>query len=343
MSFHVVIWFQLISIVIFAGPQSPQHENEETPSMTKNESDLTNGVLDSLTERMINSSVLSSLSLSTVIPTTRLTATGRYAIDRIIMEGDNVPLLSQNGPYFDTSSHSNMTAVTGDTAILKCRVHNLGNKTVSWIRLSDLNLLTVGRYTYTSDLRFEAKHEKHTMDWNLVLREARLTDTGIYECQVSTTPHISQLTYLEVRDPDSLLLGGPEMFVESSSMINLTCVISWTSSPPDQIMWYHNQTKLTFRGPRPGVSLIVDKSEVTTVSLLLQMARLKDSGLYECKPDNAPVANITLHVLKGDKTAELSRSTGLIRDGSEFISLILTLSVINVNIKFWELKQIYQQ
>ena len=139
---------------------------------------------------------------------------------------------------------------------------------------------------------------------------------GSYECQVSTTPHISQLTYLEVRgttccfrkikeyldiflDPDTLLLGGPEMFVESSSMINLTCVISWTSSPPSHIAWFHNQTKLTFRGPRPGVSLIVDKSEVTTVSLLLQLARLKDSGVYSCKPDNAPEANITLHVLKG--------------------------------------------
>ena len=89
---------------------------------------------------------------------------------------------------------------------------------VSWIRLLDLNLLTVGRYTYTSDLRFEAQHESHTMDWNLVLKNAKLSDTGIvhvqpspwhnithehcaglYECQVSTTPHISQLTYLEVR------------------------------------------------------------------------------------------------------------------------------------------------
>ena len=46
------------------------------------------------------------------------------------MEEDNVPLLSQNGPYFDTSSYSNMTVVTGDLATLKCRVHNLGNKTV---------------------------------------------------------------------------------------------------------------------------------------------------------------------------------------------------------------------
>ena len=69
--------------------------------------------------------------------------------------------------------------------------------------------------------------------------------------------------------------------------------------PPSHIAWYHNQTKLSFRGPRPGVSLIVDKSEVTTVSLLLQLATLTDSGEYACRPDNAPEASITLHVLGG--------------------------------------------
>ena len=52
------------------------------------------------------------------------------------MEGDNVPLLSQNGPYFDTSSYSNMTVVTGDLATLKCRVHNLGNKTVRFLHFN---------------------------------------------------------------------------------------------------------------------------------------------------------------------------------------------------------------
>ena len=91
------------------------------------------------------------------------------------------------------------------------------------------------------------------------------------------------------------------MFVEYFSIINLTCVISWTSSPPTHVVWYHNNTKLTFRGPRPGVSLIVDKSDVTTVSLLLQLARMKDSGIYSCRPNNAPEANITLHVLKGPR------------------------------------------
>ena len=47
-----------------------------------------------------------------------------------------------------------MTVVSGHLARLNCRVRNLGNRTVSWIRLKDLSLLTVGRYTYTSDLRF---------------------------------------------------------------------------------------------------------------------------------------------------------------------------------------------
>ena len=57
--------------------------------------------------------------------------------------------------YHNPCSHSgNVTVVSGHLARLNCRVRNLGNRTVSWIRLQDLSLLTVGRYTYTSDLRF---------------------------------------------------------------------------------------------------------------------------------------------------------------------------------------------
>ena len=44
--------------------------------------------------------------------------------------------------------------------------------------MSDLNLLTVGRYTYTSDLRFEGIHQQFSPDWKLVINGARLTDSG---------------------------------------------------------------------------------------------------------------------------------------------------------------------
>ena len=57
--------------------------------------------------------------------------------------------------FFPSSHSGNVTVVSGHLARLNCRVRNLGNRTVSWIRLQDLSLLTVGRYTYTSDLRFD--------------------------------------------------------------------------------------------------------------------------------------------------------------------------------------------
>jgi hypothetical protein len=41
---------------------------------------------------------------------------------------------------------------------------------VSWVRHRDIHLLTVGRYTYTSDQRFESIHSPHTEEWTLRIR-----------------------------------------------------------------------------------------------------------------------------------------------------------------------------
>ena len=69
---------------------------------------------------------------------------------------------------------------------------------VSWIRVADVSLLAVGGYTYTSDLRLESRHEAGTRDWDLVIRNISQGDGGHYECQVSTTPHMSTIISLTV-------------------------------------------------------------------------------------------------------------------------------------------------
>lgn len=69
---------------------------------------------------------------------------------------------------------------------------------VSWVRHRDIHLLTVGRYTYTSDQRFEAKHSPHTEEWKLIIRYPQRKDTGYYECQISTTPPIGHPVYLTI-------------------------------------------------------------------------------------------------------------------------------------------------
>lgn len=72
------------------------------------------------------------------------------------------------------------------------------NLQVSWVRHRDIHLLTVGRYTYTSDQRFEAIHSPHTEEWTLRIRYPQRKDSGIYECQISTTPPIGHPVFLTV-------------------------------------------------------------------------------------------------------------------------------------------------
>ena len=68
-------------------------------------------------------------------------------------------------------------------------------------------------------------------------------------------------------------------------------------------MLINNHLTVQVSAYQSGVSLVVDKSEVTTVSLLLQTVRPEDGGEYECRPDNAPPASVRLHVIKGELEA----------------------------------------
>ena len=128
-----------------------------------------------------------------------------------------------------------MTAVAGLTTRLNCRVYRLGNRTVSWLREDGLHLLTVGRYTYTSDLRYEATHAPHSTDWSLTIRAPEWADSGLYQCQVSTTPVIYQDVWLTVNQPSTTILGSPTLYVSVGSTINITCIINNAAVFPTKV------------------------------------------------------------------------------------------------------------
>jgi len=203
------------------------------------------------------------------------------------------------GPFFDKRITRNVTALAGKETHLVCRVKKLRNHTVSWIRHRDTNLLTVGRYTYTTDQRFESYHRRGSEDWILTLRDPKTSDAGIYGCQISTTPHRTRLVHLTVLEAQTHIIGGPDMFVDVESMLNLSCVVSHTPNPPSKVKWVHQGKEISFRGPRDGVSIIMEKAVDTTIHLLMQGANHKDSGIYKCLPDNAPEAQIKVHILDG--------------------------------------------
>ena len=69
-------------------------------------------------------------------------------------------------------------------------------------------------HIFLDRIRFEGIHAKHSPDWQLALKNTRLTDSGDlggsgfqcenesagpYECQVSTSPHMAHVVHLRVR------------------------------------------------------------------------------------------------------------------------------------------------
>uniref|UniRef100_A0A1A9ZQW8 Ig-like domain-containing protein n=1 Tax=Glossina pallidipes TaxID=7398 RepID=A0A1A9ZQW8_GLOPL len=248
-------------------------------------------------------------------------------VERAEILKNNKPL--DRGPYFDTSATKNVTSLVGKTAHLNCRIKNLGNKTVSWIRHRDLHLLTVGESTYTSDQRFISIYNKITGDWSLKadskeLRHAakalpaicewecdghlskerikfpQIRDSGTYECQVSTTPPVGYTMIFSVVEPVTSIPGGPELFIDVGSTVNLTCVVKHLPDPPLSVHWTHNNQEINYDSPRGGVSVITEKGDITTSYLLIQRATTTDSGRYTCLPSNANPKSVNVHILHGE-------------------------------------------
>ena len=58
-----------------------------------------------------------------------------------------------------------------------------------------------------------------------------------------------------VSEPQTHIIGEPDMYVDIGSMLNLSCVVSYTERPPVKVSWLHNGIEISFRGPRSGVSV----------------------------------------------------------------------------------------
>ncbi|XP_069951322.1 zwei Ig domain protein zig-8 [Cherax quadricarinatus] len=243
------------------------------------------------------------------------------------------PPLVTDQPYFDSSMLKNQTAHVGRQAELHCRVHSIGNRTVSWIRGRDLRILTVGRYTYTTDLRYEALHQNGTNQWTLRIKSAQPRDQGNYECQISTKPIKAFTTYLRVLEPRGEILGSPDLYVQKGSMINLTCVLYDLPEPPLYVRWYHSNKhhsnrNISYSSSRGGVSLIVEKGPTTLSYLLITSARVADTGVYTCVPSNHNATSVTLHVLNGEHPAAMQ--TNCSADHYKSVGLMLVSALLRI-------------
>ena len=96
----------------------------------------------------------------------------------------------------------NVTASLHSTAVLPCRVVNLGSGSVTWLRWPQLTVLSSGRTVFTSSRRIGlevSSGSRWSPDYNLVISPVMAGDGGEYRCQVNTGAQQLTRVTLQVR------------------------------------------------------------------------------------------------------------------------------------------------
>ena len=57
---------------------------------------------------------------------------------------------------------------------------------VVWRKATNPEPVMIGEVIFTSDTRFEIAHIPEKGEWNLIIKDVKHTDAGMYECQVSS-------------------------------------------------------------------------------------------------------------------------------------------------------------
>ncbi|GIX99422.1 hypothetical protein CDAR_297371 [Caerostris darwini] len=119
---------------------------------------------------------------------------------------------------------------------------------------------------------------------------------------------------------------GPNLYIQSGSTINLTCIITESTSPPVYVFWYHDDRMINYDSSRGGIRVNTENGPTTVSRLRIQNARPTDSGNYSCQPSYADPANITVHVLNGECS---------IRCHTEFCFMKYTGRIVHMATNSW--------
>ncbi|XP_058803802.1 lachesin-like [Phymastichus coffea] len=174
------------------------------------------------------------------------------------------PRRAEEAPPLFEQTASRVSGFEGQTVYLPCRVRNLGDRLVSWMRGRDLHILSSGELSFSSDARFRLQHPAGSDAWTLRLERLRGSDAGAYECQVNSEPKAMRRVQLSVRDspppppvdsqdepspqrsgvgqapePRAAIAGPRERRVQRGSSVSLRCLVSAPrrERPVEAVQW----------------------------------------------------------------------------------------------------------
>lgn len=227
-------------------------------------------------------------------------------------------------------SPGNITILQGETAMLACKIYNLGNKSVSWLRhsLPLPQLMALNNQSNSLDTRVKAMAAEEWSEFVLMIRDVGVRDSGQYECQVSGPNHtsISQMIQLTVIAPVTSIDGGPDLYVGLHSRLSLVCRIDSGGLQPRHLIWRKGHKMLSFLGGE-GSSFSLEKDQEGRFVSRITVERIdRDSGdTYGCQPSPGPAAEVKVHVIREGTMLTVQNNAPVLNTAVPLPLLLVTL------------------
>ncbi|XP_043287389.1 zwei Ig domain protein zig-8-like [Venturia canescens] len=195
----------------------------------------------------------------------------------------------------DYNTIKQVLAQINGTAVLPCRITDLGTGTVTWTRKRDRQLLTVGSGTHTMDTRFMVRGSP--TDWTLNIKNVKPDDAGLYECQIPTEPILHRYVNLNITEAFTIIPGGPELHVKQGSSLRLECLLIAATELPTFVFWYRKGRMINYDA-EPGLNVEATKNGSI---LVVEKTQMSHAGNYTCQPSNAKSTYVMIHVLEEEE------------------------------------------
>ncbi|XP_068225063.1 uncharacterized protein [Palaemon carinicauda] len=197
--------------------------------------------------------------------------------------------------------------------------------------MRDADILTVDRYTFVGDERFESHFSETRETWSLIIKYVQERDAGLYECQVSTEPKMSQLFSLRVVIPKVEIYPPGDRYMKAGSRVQIDCHIKNVVMLPDYIFWYHGDVRL-MENKEDNIIVTVKRTgpEAITSTLTILDVPTQATGNYTCMPSNLHASTVNLHVLneKNPEAMQGDRSAATGLSGPRGYQLLLMLFLL---------------
>jgi len=231
----------------------------------------------------------------------------------------------------DRLSPGNVTLLSGETALLACKIYNLGNKSVSWLRHTSPipQLMALNNMSNSLDSRVKAMVGEEWSEFVLMIRDASPGDSGDYECQVSGPNHTtsSKMIHLNVIATTTTIDAGPDIYVSIGSKLVLTCRVYTAGIKLNYLIWRRGDKIAKFiGGENSGVKLEPDGRGTFVTSLDVGTIGEESDDKYECSPGPGNTAVARVHVSREDTMLTVQNSCGILQN----LHIIFTFSAILV-------------